>query len=173
DIQLVIQWGYTGSLCALMQHLGCAARDPAVTAIAMYFVEQEYFDTYKGKWRRTADSSKKQCLQKSAKVVRSGHGNTTERLHDENEGSTDGDSTDDDNINDTDSRIGIGNNTEGLGVSQILPTSLDNGEYETVAMAAFINGHLRGFCHRRVADEYFDNTAGTTIQIDLMLLLTE
>ncbi|KAG1906350.1 uncharacterized protein F5891DRAFT_1182598 [Suillus fuscotomentosus] len=130
DIQLVIQWGYTGSLCALMQYLGRAAHDPAVTAIAMYFVEREHFNTYKGKWKQPASSSKKWLSQKSAKV-------------DESEGSADGDSTDDDDINDKDGRNGTGNNAEGPGVSQqILPTSLDNEEYEAAAMAAFINGHL-------------------------------
>ncbi|KAF9224144.1 P-loop containing nucleoside triphosphate hydrolase protein [Gyrodon lividus] len=49
DIHLVIQWRYTKLLCTLLQHLGRAARDPNLEAVAVYFVEGEYFDEKPGK----------------------------------------------------------------------------------------------------------------------------
>jgi len=54
DIKIIVQWGYTPSLCALLQRLGCGARDPSLTAVGIYFVELIYFDTYKGKCKRPA-----------------------------------------------------------------------------------------------------------------------
>ncbi|KAF8835722.1 hypothetical protein BDN67DRAFT_912477, partial [Paxillus ammoniavirescens] len=36
DITLIIQWGYTASLCTLMQRLGRGTRDPSVTAVGIY-----------------------------------------------------------------------------------------------------------------------------------------
>ncbi|KAG1792081.1 uncharacterized protein HD556DRAFT_1213718, partial [Suillus plorans] len=44
DIKIIVQWGYTSSLSALMQRLGCGARDPLLTAVGIYLVKPIYFD---------------------------------------------------------------------------------------------------------------------------------
>ncbi|KAG1894466.1 P-loop containing nucleoside triphosphate hydrolase protein [Suillus fuscotomentosus] len=68
DVRLVNQWGYIDSLCILMQHLGRAARDHALTALAVYFVEPLYFDTYSGK-RKWPELDEGQHHTKKKKVT--------------------------------------------------------------------------------------------------------
>ncbi|KAG2134983.1 P-loop containing nucleoside triphosphate hydrolase protein, partial [Suillus cothurnatus] len=68
DIRLVIQWGFINSLCVLMQRLGRAARDHTLTALAVYFVEPLYFDTYSSKRKQPA-LEEGQPYQKKKKVT--------------------------------------------------------------------------------------------------------
>lgn len=49
DIKIIVQWGYTSSLSALMQRLGYGTRDPSLTAVGINLIELIYFDAYKGK----------------------------------------------------------------------------------------------------------------------------
>jgi superfamily II DNA helicase RecQ len=44
DIELVVQWKYTDSLCTLWQRLGRAARDSSTEATGVYIVEPSYTD---------------------------------------------------------------------------------------------------------------------------------
>ncbi|KAH9014975.1 hypothetical protein EDB85DRAFT_1811510, partial [Lactarius pseudohatsudake] len=44
DIELVVQWKHTQSLCMLWQCLGHAARDPSKEATGIYIVKPQYMD---------------------------------------------------------------------------------------------------------------------------------
>ncbi|KAH9068264.1 hypothetical protein EDB83DRAFT_2199774, partial [Lactarius deliciosus] len=44
DIEIVVQWRYTQSLCMLWQRLGWAARDPSKEATGIYMIEPQYTD---------------------------------------------------------------------------------------------------------------------------------
>ncbi|KAH8978760.1 hypothetical protein EDB86DRAFT_2815529, partial [Lactarius hatsudake] len=46
DVELVVQWRHTKSLCMLWQHLGCAARDPSTEATGIYIVEPKFMDCH-------------------------------------------------------------------------------------------------------------------------------
>ncbi|KAF8270416.1 hypothetical protein EI94DRAFT_1539336, partial [Lactarius quietus] len=44
DIELVVQWKYTDSLCTLWQRLGRVAQDPSKEATGVYIIEPSYMD---------------------------------------------------------------------------------------------------------------------------------
>lgn len=67
DIELVIQWGYTASLCTLFQRLGRAARNAGIEATGVYLVEQEHFDLCKV---QRAARKKKTDMRKRQKKTR-------------------------------------------------------------------------------------------------------
>ncbi|KAH8984091.1 hypothetical protein EDB86DRAFT_2810977, partial [Lactarius hatsudake] len=46
DVELVVQWRHTKSLCMLWQRLGCAARDPSTEATGIYIVEPKFMDCH-------------------------------------------------------------------------------------------------------------------------------
>lgn len=93
DIKIIVQWGYTSSLCALMQRLGRGARDPLLTAVGIYLVEPIYFDSYKGKRKRPAvEEDSRQNKNKKGSNSRAGVENDSreEDVDSEFEGGDDG-----------------------------------------------------------------------------------
>lgn len=76
DIELVIQWRYTHSLCTLIQRLGRAARELGIEATGIYIVEPRYFNHNKkvtdgvvGSKRKRGSTKEKVGPQKKAKRV--------------------------------------------------------------------------------------------------------
>ncbi|KIL64921.1 hypothetical protein M378DRAFT_42222, partial [Amanita muscaria Koide BX008] len=55
DVELVVQWKYTVSICTLVQRLGRGARHPSVEATGIYLVESQYFDETQERLRRAAE----------------------------------------------------------------------------------------------------------------------
>ncbi|KAG2741977.1 P-loop containing nucleoside triphosphate hydrolase protein [Suillus brevipes Sb2] len=173
DITLVIQWGYTPSLCTLMQRLGRAARDPLLTALAVYFVEPLYFDTYRGKRKRPSPQGHISLpARKRAKEKNKASNSRLDREDSEPEDHGGAVSDAEENVEEDMGRDNTAERTHrGLAasthpqdppgsteaVAKILPSGLDNDAIEQSAMYAFINAHLRGLCRRKVADEYFNN----------------
>jgi len=151
-----------------MQCLGCAARDHALTALAVYFVEPLYFDTYSGK-RKQPELDEGQHHSKKKKVTNMDTESTA--VHDDensqcrtdgstfnggdNDGRTDGVSMVVDQHNrHTISEVQVADPSMPM---RILPVNTDSDVIEQAAMYAFINAHLRGYCCRRVTNEYFNN----------------
>jgi len=177
---LVIQWGFINSLCVLMQRLGRAARDHTLTALAVYFVEPLYFDTYSGKRKRPA-LEEGQPYQKKKKVAILDAESTAVHREENSQHRGDSDALDrgeDDELTNDISMVvdqpnertisDIAGNTSILTTpsapsssspspAKILPVNADSDVIERAAMYAFINAHLRGFCRRRVTNEYFNN----------------
>lgn len=160
-----------------MQRLGRGARDPSVTAVGIYLVEPLYFDTYTGKRKRPAVEASKRP-NKRAKTLQNDigpgpehRGDKDEPLHSEFEEDED---ERDGSESETEVVAGLNDGSEGqLGGSHeratailplqptaLLPDDLDNNALERYAMYAFINARHRGFCRRRVSNEYFDNPKG-------------
>jgi ERCC4-related helicase len=44
NVELVVQWKATCTLSMLWQRFGCAGRNPALEATAVFLVEKEHFD---------------------------------------------------------------------------------------------------------------------------------
>ncbi|KAG2335653.1 P-loop containing nucleoside triphosphate hydrolase protein, partial [Suillus weaverae] len=165
DIKIIVQWGYTSSLCALMQRLGRGARDPSLTAVGIYLVEPIYFDTYKGKRKRPAvEEDSRQNKKKKGSNSRAGVENDSreEDVDSEFEGGDDG------FRDDGHGREGLQEDLHAVGSGslpssscpsettvipsahvQLIPDNLDNTACERFAMYAFINARQRGFCRRR------------------------
>ncbi|KII91007.1 hypothetical protein PLICRDRAFT_553037 [Plicaturopsis crispa FD-325 SS-3] len=60
DVEVVIQWTYTPSLCTLVQRVGRGGRHPEVEATGIYLVERDHFDWYKqAKAERAAGQKRK------------------------------------------------------------------------------------------------------------------
>lgn len=169
DVRLVIQWGYINSLCILMQRLGRAARDHTLTALGVYFVEPLYFDTYSGK-RKRPELDEGQHHSKKKKVTNVDTESTAVRDDENSQCRTDGSTFnggDNDGQTDGVSMVMDQHNrhtiSEPLQVAdpsppmRILPVNADSDVIERAAMYAFINAHLRGYCRRRVTNEYFNN----------------
>ncbi|KAM6498790.1 P-loop containing nucleoside triphosphate hydrolase protein, partial [Amanita muscaria] len=69
DIELVVQWKYTASICTLVQRLGRSARHPNVEATGIYLVESQYFDESRERLRQAAEkrAQKRKAADQSAK----------------------------------------------------------------------------------------------------------
>ncbi|KIK77846.1 hypothetical protein PAXRUDRAFT_165593, partial [Paxillus rubicundulus Ve08.2h10] len=185
EIRLVIQWRYTKSLCTLLQRLGRAARDPNLEAVAVYFVEGEYFDDDKpgkaSKKRKSALSSQKASKRtklQSTEVQPITHtGSRTSTVtgcawispNSRVAAPTIIDAIPSMSLSSIPTTAG---STSASQASQappvrILPAGLEIEEYEAFAMKTFINAHGRGFCRHKVLDEYFDNPKGTSFSPDV------
>ncbi|KAI9452135.1 P-loop containing nucleoside triphosphate hydrolase protein [Lactarius psammicola] len=84
NIEIVIQWRYTSSLCTLWQRLGRAARDPSNEASGIYFVEPQYMDHH----RKAAVRIEKAQQKRLQGATESEHASTRKkaRTHDEKAG---------------------------------------------------------------------------------------
>ncbi|KAH7904694.1 P-loop containing nucleoside triphosphate hydrolase protein [Hygrophoropsis aurantiaca] len=80
DVELVIQWKYTSSLCTLIQRLGRAARDGKIEATGIYLVEPQFWDYHKSRaqCRANARKRKRKSNEKTNKVVRKRNPNPME-----------------------------------------------------------------------------------------------
>ncbi|KIK76229.1 hypothetical protein PAXRUDRAFT_170565 [Paxillus rubicundulus Ve08.2h10] len=179
DITLIIQWGYTASLCTLMQWLGRGAQDPSVTAVGIYLVEPLYFDTYTGKrkWPAVEECShpKKKARSNSQGTRVDQEGERDEPVQSE-AGDEGFDGLESEEEMDTsqpevdreaqETSRGPSRTVDTLPLpvnpprtsdSPILPRNLENSALERYTMYVFINAHNRGFCRRRISNEYFNN----------------
>src|SRR5262249_45755246 len=57
DIDLIIQWGYVGSLCMLVQCIGHTTCGCGRTGLGLYFVEHKYFDHHKKMMNQSVSSN--------------------------------------------------------------------------------------------------------------------
>ncbi|KAF5381621.1 hypothetical protein D9615_005404 [Tricholomella constricta] len=187
DIELVIQWRYTPSLCTVTQRFGRGARQGDKEATGIYLVEPKYFDhckkkvsgIQKRKRGRTAKERKlrrkvrdnEQCLEQDSDEF------VSDSDASDGEGSGNALATPVGGVNQaSDVAMEIGHDS-GLpqsihdaapGAPQKVPHPLKTGllpspysmspeEYEATAMDTFINARLRGICRRTVTDHYFGN----------------
>ncbi|KAG1837238.1 P-loop containing nucleoside triphosphate hydrolase protein [Suillus subluteus] len=141
DVKIIVQWGYTASLCALLQRLGCGARHPSLTAIGIYLVEPKH--------QKTSNSQ--------PNGLPSGVENDREDMADsETEGGEDSTEAQIEMVAATDSLSCLREDTQQETTADVwlFPDSLDNAARERFAMYAFINARHRGFCRRRVTIHY-------------------
>ena len=160
-----------------MQRLGRAARDPQVEAVAVYFVEGEYFDDEPSRTRKrkTTSSSNSKNNKHTKSLTRSiGLSDNSNREVSSESGEDNG--PEGDQLPMTPSRIPVvtfdlttSPNTHTdvlmpiLPVLHVLPTGLEGDEFEIEAMKAFINAHSRGLCCRQVLNKYFNNPQGQSV----------
>lgn len=177
DIKLVVQWGYTHSLCTLMQRLGHAARDPSMEASGFYFVEKDY-KKRKGNGTKVNGKRKARVQQGSPKVVaclegvvgsmkraimidgsKKGKPREQPSHRSDHESSDSGSESGGNEINDT--LAPCRNNGVSMSASpgKFLPLSAGMGidEFELVVMGFYIEAGNQTICRRRIADEYFEN----------------
>ncbi|KAH9015991.1 P-loop containing nucleoside triphosphate hydrolase protein, partial [Lactarius pseudohatsudake] len=64
DVEIVVQWRYTPSLCTLWQRLGRAARNPSAEASGIYVVEPQYMDRQREKAEQRAVAKTVKAQQK-------------------------------------------------------------------------------------------------------------
>ncbi|KAF5345856.1 hypothetical protein D9756_011206 [Leucocoprinus leucothites] len=155
DVELIIQVGYTSSLCTLLQQFGQGACQRNRHAIMIYLVEAQYIDNTpqsnaavkrKQKCQEAEDRKrvKRWWLQVNSDAQVSSGGNA--RTSDANGG---------EHIQDDHLPKAICCDPAKLQFPS--PYWMSNEEYEEAVMLLFINACSRGFCHHIVCDCYFGN----------------
>jgi superfamily II DNA/RNA helicase len=72
NIMLVIQWRTTCDTCTFWQRIGRAARNPALQATALFFVESKHFDTSKEKAAARKEKAAEKSVEKATGKVNGG-----------------------------------------------------------------------------------------------------
>ncbi|EPQ50064.1 hypothetical protein GLOTRDRAFT_67173, partial [Gloeophyllum trabeum ATCC 11539] len=67
DIEVVVQWKATCTMCTLWQRFGRGARDFSLTALAVLIVEPKHFDEEK---KKAADAKRKRAEKKKTMAQR-------------------------------------------------------------------------------------------------------
>ncbi|KAI9437493.1 P-loop containing nucleoside triphosphate hydrolase protein, partial [Lactarius indigo] len=155
DVELVVQWKHTQSLCMLWQRLGRAARDPSKEATGIYIVEPQYMDHCRVQAeQRVASQAERSRLQEVPDTenvassprrqvrVEGGHKGcprTRKKPHHQ--------------PNQSGSMVphATGN---------LIIQEQRHQDYEAAAMDAYINTRSRGICRRRIPNEFFGNWPG-------------
>ena len=142
DIELVVQWRYTQSLCTLWQRLGRAARDPCKEATGIYMVEPQYMDKKRKEAEKRAGERTERALAANPgdprgepQGERSGHG-TRKRPR---------------------SRVNQAPTHVPQAAGNLIVEEGRHGSYEVAAMETYINARQRGICRRNVSNEFFGN----------------
>ncbi|KAH9023948.1 P-loop containing nucleoside triphosphate hydrolase protein [Lactarius pseudohatsudake] len=90
DIEIVVQWRYTQSLCMLWQRLGQAARDPNKEATGIYMVEPQHTDQRRIRAdKKASDLTERAQQKKSQRAVDANSGPsrpTRKRVHSQEDG---------------------------------------------------------------------------------------
>jgi hypothetical protein len=151
DIELVVQWKYTDSLCTLWQRLGQAACNPSTEATGVYIVEPSYTDHHRieaeGRAAVRAGKAQQKQLQgpPDADTAESQTGRITQRRprHQPNQP----------------------NVSVSWPVGRLIVPEGRHKSYEEAAMDTYINAHAQGLCYCGVSDEFFDNRPGVSLYV--------
>jgi len=120
-----------------------------------------YFDTYKGKRKRPAvEEDSPQTKRRKASNESQVNG-LPSHVENDREDMADSEFEGDDDSMEAQNEMATANTQEHPGGPaldvRLIPDDLDNAARERFAMYAFINARHRGFCRRRLANEYFNN----------------
>lgn len=166
DIELIIQWLYTDSLCTLSQRLGRGGRDPDTEATGIYLVEPDYFDANKlakAKRKKKREEKKRPKEQPHSSVKRRRiHGSQdvshVREVDEEGSDSDDYESDGDDDEHIIQPPVLVFASNSGDDSSALPhPKGLSIEEYEKIVMDTYINAGSRRLCRRRIQNEYFQN----------------
>ncbi|KAH9009872.1 P-loop containing nucleoside triphosphate hydrolase protein [Lactarius hengduanensis] len=81
DVEIVVQWRYTPSLCTLWQRLGRAARNPSAEASGIYVVEPQYMDRQREKAEQRAAAKTAKAQQKQPQRATEPESPSTRKRH--------------------------------------------------------------------------------------------
>ncbi|KAI9437344.1 hypothetical protein BJY52DRAFT_1196608 [Lactarius psammicola] len=157
DVELVVQWKYTQSLCMLWQHLGHAARDSSKEATGVYIIEPQYMDHHRIQAGQRAasqtDKAQKRQLQDTS---------DTENMTSQGQ------------VRMGDKKVGLCRRKKpchqsdlaglesGAGVpwatGKLIVQEERHQNYEVAAMEAYINVCPQGVCYHGITNEFFGNT---------------
>jgi hypothetical protein len=85
DIEIVVQWRYTQSLCTLWQCLGRAVWNPGMEATGIYMVELQYMDQHHKQADKRASERTGPAKQKQAQGAVDPDGLSCKRVHSQDE----------------------------------------------------------------------------------------
>ncbi|KAH9029179.1 P-loop containing nucleoside triphosphate hydrolase protein [Lactarius hengduanensis] len=151
DIEIVIQWRYTQSLCMLWQRLGQAARDPSKEATGIYMIEPQYTDQRRIRADKKVSEHTEKARQKKSQGIADANSGpsrlTCKRVRSHEEGA---------------GHSMWKKSQSHVGRPEVLtPQTAEHHEsYEVAAMDTYINARQRGICRRKISDEFFGNRPG-------------
>ncbi|KAH9032208.1 P-loop containing nucleoside triphosphate hydrolase protein, partial [Lactarius hengduanensis] len=158
DIEIVVQWRYTQSLCMLWQRLGRAARDPSREATGIYMVEPQYTDQRRIRADKKASEHTEKARQKKSQGIadaNSGPSRLTRkrvRSHEEGAGHS--------MRKKSQRHVGRPEVLTPQTAGKLIVKEERHESYEVAAMDTYINARQRGICRRKISDEFFGNRPG-------------
>ncbi|KAI9457456.1 P-loop containing nucleoside triphosphate hydrolase protein [Lactarius psammicola] len=154
DIEIVIQWRYTQSLCMLWQRLGQAARDPSKEATGIYMVEPQYLDKHRMQADKRVTEHTKRAQQKRPQgVADTDNGLTCKRVRSQdNKPGHSRQKKSQSHVAHPEIHTPASQTADNLIVKEDCHES-----YEVAAMDTYINARQRGVCRRKISNEFFGN----------------
>ncbi|KAH9040343.1 P-loop containing nucleoside triphosphate hydrolase protein [Lactarius pseudohatsudake] len=151
DIEIVVQWRYTQSLCMLWQRLGRAARDPNKEATGIYMVEPQHTDQRRIRADKKASDLTERAQQKKSQGAvdaNSGPSRPTRRRGSRTMRKK------------SQSRVGRPEVLTQHTADNLIVKEERHESYKVAAMDTYINARQRGICRRKISDEFFGNRPG-------------
>ncbi|KAH9020365.1 hypothetical protein EDB83DRAFT_2527937 [Lactarius deliciosus] len=149
DIELVVQWKHTKSLCMLWQRLGRVARDTSKEATGIYIVEPQYMDHRRVQAEEKAASQAEKERRRLQDAPDTANVTSPRRVRAAVEKG--GPKTQKRPRHQYDQSSAI------RATGKLIVQEQRHQDHEAAAIDAYINARSRGICRRGISNEFFSN----------------